>query len=116
MNYEDMSDFEINKLVAGKAFGSHEWVCVSSWSDDEFVASLINHTQEKFDPCNNPSDAWPIILTTGMSIELAHEDLGGIGTCTIYNSMGTDWYCDFTDNSKALRAAMICFLKMKDSE
>lgn len=112
MNYYEMSPYKINRKVAWLRFGENSIVMKDHKSPD----GCIVHGVGVFDPCNNPSDAWPIILHTCMSIELAHSDLGDIGTCTIYNPMGADWQCDFTDNANALRAAMICFLKMKDAE
>lgn len=128
MNYDDRSDFEINMAVMkielrGQFIEYHEQEVnelleVAGFDGKSPVVRFTTQLRrgQSFDGCNNPSDAWPIILSTGMDIELAHKDLGGIGTCTIYNPMGTDWQCDFDSNHKALRAAMICFLKMKESE
>ena len=117
MNYEDMSRFEINKLVA-----MHESLIInesqpmakratgSEVSVNDIVSSFM------FNPCSEPSDAWPIILKTKMTIELADPNLGGIGTNTIYNPRGSDWHYDYEDNEECFYAAMICFLKMKDAE
>lgn len=113
MNYEEMSDYKINRKVAWLIFGKDSIIRKCPASRD----SVIIHGRDgEFDPCNVPNHAWPIILPTGMDIELVHKDLGCTGTCTIYNPMGTDWQCDFDSNDDALRAAMICFLKMKDAE
>ncbi len=113
MNYEEMSDFEINKLVAKKVFDSHEWVCVNSWSDGEFIASLVNYTQEKFDPCNDPSDAWPIIV--GSKITISPQSNGDEWeACAVMNDELRFEFEVWDKNP--LRAAMICFLKMKNSE
>jgi hypothetical protein len=110
MNYEGMSRFEINKWVwrltkTGKTMHCHGPTIYKE-------ATRYN----EFNPCGNASDAWPVILSTGMSVELAHPDLCGIGTCTIYNPRGKDWQCDFDNNDDALWAAMVCFLKMKDEQ
>jgi hypothetical protein len=119
-NYENMSRFEINKLVSKNTDFGEIVVSINDSNETVYLCekdgifSMIPISD--FDPCSNPSDAWPIILPTGMSIELAHPDLGGIGTCTIYNPMGTDWQCDFDNNDDALWAAMVCFLKMKDDQ
>ncbi len=111
MNYEDMSDFEINKLVAGKIFDKSEWVCVSSWSDGDFVAKLVNHTQERFAPCNNPSDAWPIIIDNKIGV-VHNWNKEGFWTA-IAPMSGVSCDCN---GRNPLLAAMICFLKMKDAE
>ncbi len=109
MNYEDMSDFEINKLVAGKTFDRSEWVCVSSWSDGDFVAKLVNSTQERFAPCNNPSDAWPIIVENKIAIDFI-DGYGWTANPAFNCSISVSCH------DEPLRAAMICFLKMKDAE
>ena len=110
MNYEDMSDFEINKLVVdkhlrmfvngGKSRGrldSDVWVF-----DSEGLPRNTN-----YNPCNNPSDAWPVI-------EIVWERLMQVDA---YYQAHTRWdaYCIEYGVGK-LRAAMICFLKMKDAE
>ncbi len=130
MRYKDMSDFEINKLVAKNVFNDHEWVCVSSRSDGEFVASLVNYTQEKFDPCNSSSDAWPIIVENNISM-LADSDYAldrhlrkfklnftGRYVASAFPVMSDGFNGDEVQSidKNPLRAAMICFLKMKDAE
>ena len=76
---------------------SIKWLRVG---DDEF---------EFFNPCNNPSDAWPIIVANKIWIQ---PDMVGDGL----------WHCmDCNDDIHAkdmnpLRAAMIVYLMMKDEE
>ena len=114
MNYEEMSNNQINKRVAA-LLGLKE----STVSDMMYGSGLVVYPHDNevnFDPCNNPYHAQSIILQTCMTIELAHPELGGVGTNTIYNPRGTDWQCDYEDNKQWLRAAMICFLKMKESD
>lgn len=119
-DYKSMSKIQINRLVTGILNNCLNWkfndkdrCYVRVFSDKK---TQIIETFYVGDFCNDPAVSWPIILSTGMSVELAHPDLGGIGTCTIYNPMGTDWQCDFDNNDDALWAAMVCFLEMKDSE
>jgi hypothetical protein len=85
-------------------------------------------TLDDFDPCKNPSDAWPIIVENEMSIWAVSETDYEIG---MHYSTG-EWMaycvksmdgesCVSDDGFEAsdqnpLRAAMICFLKMKDNE
>ena len=109
MNYEEMRDFEINSLVFRLMMKYEPMHCHGGFIYHPIIGGEYN-------PCNNPADAWPIILETCMTIELADPNLGGIGTNTIYNPRGTDWQCDYTDNSQCFRAAMICFLEMKDEQ
>lgn len=55
--YTKLSDFEINKKVAERLF--------LKFSD---CYSVILVDGEVFDPCNNPSDAMPIVLDNGISL------------------------------------------------
>ena len=113
MKYEDKSDFEINGMVA-VILGSNK---CSRNPNSKVLSSLRSMVMTDFggkDFCNNPSDAWPIIVDNGMDIETPHPELGNTGTVTIYNPSGTDWYIDFKAGENPLRAAMIVFLKMRE--
>ena len=111
MNYEDMSDFEINKEIAKSTDGDWHHSDGIVWKDD------VEGFSKTFDPCNNPSDAWPIIIANNISINHGK---------TLVNDEWVDiWFVGAgipeaqeraTNSSKVLRAAMICFLKMKDAE
>lgn len=88
--YHDKSDSEINELV------SFRLGCV--------------HTKS-FDPCNNPIQATPIIIENKISVNYIDKDIG--------------WGAYHFDEEKGeleiydknyYRAAMICFLIMKDAE
>ena len=60
MNYEEMSDFEINEmvLVATKTNGEcHDGSGEVYARDDRNILRLVDY-------CNNPSDAWPIIFSS----------------------------------------------------
>ena len=127
MNYEEMSDNQIAMAVAmtiegvgfdddvnplfavdcfciGKAKGRG---CHVIWADRD--------RSEYFDPCSNPSDAWPIIVEN--KIDLAHT-VSGDANCAVFKVDKRGLYREFytTTSKNPLRAAMICFLKMKDSE
>lgn len=107
MNYEDMSDFEVNKIVA-----MAESLIIN---DDQSMSKRMKGSEVRvndivsswwFDPCNNPSDAWPII-----------ELIWGELMKPPYRGHGTTWERLIGEYSCGkLRAAMICFLKMKDAE
>lgn len=114
MNYEEMSDFQINEmvLVATKTNGEcHE-------GSGEVYARNDRNILQMVDYCNNPSDAWSIIMEYQISIT-KYEGLeewdahgGGIGVdydhCIISYSD-----CSYS-NKNPLRAAMIVFLMMQE--
>ena len=99
--YRDKSDFEINKAVAialGKVIGIR--------LDSNIIYLIGGDELIEFDPCNNPTDAMPIIIDNGISLifqegnfQFATYD-GNIECCI----------------SNPLKAAMIIFLMMKDAE
>ncbi|AUR92488.1 NinX [Vibrio phage 1.173.O._10N.261.55.A11] len=112
MNYEDMSDFEINKEVAR--------VTDFDWHRDGSVVFKDNKNGDakEFDPCNNPSDAWPIIFQHGICLTSPTTGRKHQLWSASWNEDGDRWsHGDITHGDKnPLRAAMICFLKMRDSE
>lgn len=116
MNYEEMSDWEVTKRVveircAGQfikyqpqrdAFEPIE----SGVMDDALYITTESGREQEIDCCNNPSDAWPII-----------ELIWGELMKPPYRGHGTTWERLIGEYSCGkLRAAMICFLKMKDAE
>ena len=125
MNYEEMSNYEINKEV------SKCWSEISKNLNLEDTEITFNDENETvyvisengvfewlpvtyFDPCNNPNDAFPIIVDNGISLvwmdaKVSYYEAHGINE-EIWDE---DWH---SQHPNALRAAMICFLKMKDAE
>ncbi|EAR8162859.1 protein ninX [Salmonella enterica] len=98
MDYSKLSDAEINWKVA-------------------FHIGL--RTVEKaesgdFNPCNNPSDAWPIIVESRITVMI--DD-----TTTEWSSASVQDFCDTSAfqhsncHKNPLRAAMITFLMMQES-
>jgi len=99
MNYEQLSDFEINKTVA-EALGIY-------YADGEDGLSVVVEPEwNSRDYCNNPSDAWPIIVENRMDIIPFGFD-EWISTKSYPNRP----YSKAIDENP-LRAAMIVFLKM----
>lgn len=106
MNYEEMSDFEINKQVAinrGGYQGHVEHMQHGVKESDRASHGLL-FTERDY--CNNPSDAWPIIL---------------VNRINVYASEGPDfmpWMAGcggfMVSNKNPLRAAMIVFLMMQE--
>lgn len=115
MNYEDMSDYEINKsvLIVEDLEGDVESItcrntklkCINSVAIVKFKG--IDETAN-FNPCNNPSDAWPIITKNHI-----HICFGSVlATAKVFTCTELIEVVD----KNPLKAAMICFLKMKDAE
>lgn len=96
-DYASMSDFEINKAVSmalldKSANPSARYVAIGGY-------------------CNNPADAWPILLENHIAI------------VPYKNSTPCAWPSaegliskHVTEDENPLRAGMITFLKMKESE
>ncbi|HAT7592746.1 TPA: DUF2591 domain-containing protein [Citrobacter werkmanii] len=98
MDYSKLSDHEINVKV-GTAIG--------------FVAKLMA-VNKQTDYCNNPVDAWPIIVENRITVMI--DD-----TTTEWSSASVQDFCDTNAfqhsncHKNPLRAAMITFLMMQDS-
>ncbi|HDU8428698.1 TPA: DUF2591 family protein [Morganella morganii] len=114
--YRDKSDFEINKAVA-IALGN----VIGIRPDSNIIYLIGGDELIEFAPCNNPADAMPIIIEN--KITVAYDKLYETWCAHAGSVMSDDsgWgysiepainYCD--DNY--YRAAMICFLMMKDAE
>ena len=110
LNYEEMSDLQINLLVA-KAAG------VDAVENSGVVFGGVKHEGSNVvsvigvvDYCNNPSDAWPIITGNRISI-LATYRGGDMYTASAGDDGEISFECD-----NPLRSAMIAYLMMKDEE
>ncbi len=108
MKYNDLTDYEINKLVTMKLFGFIE----SEYSE---VSGNFHKGDPKnknykvgviHDYCNNPSDAWPIILDNMIDISFLKCEQN-----TALSSNGDDYVRD----KNPLRAAMIIYLMKGDN-
>ena len=123
MDYSKLSDKEINKLVAF-ALGCKEVV------PDIFMDDVRRYEFDKpknksgnkfyFDPCNNPADAWPIIVGKKLSLINADdkwlcvpedEPVDGVTG----DAVNMIYAGDGVEHENPLRAAMIVFLMMQDS-
>ena len=115
MNYGNMTDFEINKLITkvmgfNLCEGQHYKPSVTHW---------LGGNCKMFDPCNNPSDAWPIIIENKISIN--HEIARYSADSLVYSKAYDSGFKIFSFNGEmgdtssraALRAAMIVFLMMQ---
>ena len=98
------SDFEINNAVAEKL-----GVKVYERSAGILFTATKHrgeYTFTRFDPCNNPADAMPIVIENGISL-IFHE---GIFQFATYDGNFE------VHGDNPYRAAMEIFLMMKDAE
>ena len=106
-DYASMSDFEINEAVGKFVYLPH--LCVSNglclYAKDDIWT--------EFDPCNNPADAWPIIVSkkicTAFDVFAEPNDGGSWVASPAYYVEG-----ERIRHDNPLRAAMIVFLMMKE--
>ena len=118
MNYEEMSDFEVNKEVAFKIRG-RDAVCVIGTSLSKLVRIFNGNSKREeesgwvdFDPCNNPSDAWPIIVENGICL-----NTDDIWYASVEHPIDhPDYNTIEVGDKNPLRAAMICFLYLENAE
>ena len=112
-DYSKMSDFEINKEVATLMCGSE---CVVGHAQRKVIITtgIAGYVLCHFDPCNNPSDALPIMKESLIGVT---PDEDGV-TMHFYGDWTARAHCknlQFTDKNP-LRAVMIVYLMMKDEE
>lgn len=113
-DYSKLSDFEINLLVARIILNGN----IISERERTLTSSVFyeNHQGIKtFDPCNNPADAWPIIVAN--NIDIIQDNGQGCALATnsaIQMFLGDDVHISQDENP--LRAAMIVFLMMQESK
>ena len=117
MNYEEMSNFEVNGYVSMHMHG-FSWI--------EFVDGFASHVKcgnerspgfamiEVSDYCNNPSDAWPIIDENRINL-ISPIETRDSWTASQTKGGGNWSINDFSVVDKnPLRAAMIVFLMMQE--
>jgi len=110
MNYEDMNDAQINKTIATKLAAA---MYDGSGFNDLFAQLELSANR---DYCSDPAAAWPIIVNE--QIDLLFDKYSGDGCTAIGTSSKLDEYgCSTLEctDSNPLRAAMIVYLKMKES-
>ena len=111
-DYASMSDQQINREVQ-KITGIG---CMSG----NGVLIISDGRWRKFDPCNNPADAWPIILQNRISVifdssdesDESEESDEWVKACV----GGEEYFISYHYCHRALRAAMVAFLMMKEGE
>lgn len=102
--YTELSDFEVNKKVAEKLGLAYE---VTRYG---VVTRMSNKEQwREFNPCNNPTDAMPIIIENKLILSPRYDSDEWISESMFYHDI-------YSVNKNPLRAAMEVFLIMKDEE
>ncbi len=115
MDYENASDFEINKRVAECEFYPVRKIYKAN-DTDESVTVLGKVAYSNFDPCNNPANAWPIITENKIGI-WTHPSFDPLWTAR-YNIVGKKGKITFDvyHDKNPLRAAMIVYLMMQEGK
>lgn len=123
-DYASMSDFEINSAVHNALLDKPYELTFHgggkiTWKDKErggvWETGIVGYTKNGLhDYCNNPADAWPIIVENG--ITLAFQDGNWWADNLAYWVDGVEWSIGGIIDKNPLRAAMIVFLMMKEGE
>lgn len=115
MDYSKLSDYEINKRVFMSITGAKPLGYPHN-ADGRSVGNESNGEYRWYDYCNNPADAWPIILKHRISIVFDSSDEGDEAAEWVTACVGNEeHFSGYHSCDKALRAAMIVFLMMQES-
>ena len=115
MDYSKLSDYEINKRVFMSITGAKPLGYPHN-ADGRSVGNESNGEYRWYDYCNNPADAWPIILKHRISIVFDSSDEGDEAAEWVTACVGNEeHFSGYHSCDKALRAAMIVFLMMQGS-
>ena len=108
MNYESMSDHEVNSAVTCVVFDCKEWIC----NDVEFYHCGLDgggyYSQPIIDFCDSPSSAWPIL--SGSKISIAYRDHTSLAP--VAKRFGSNSHN--IAHANPLRAAMFVFLMIQN--
>ncbi|ELA5450793.1 DUF2591 domain-containing protein [Salmonella enterica subsp. enterica serovar Montevideo] len=119
MDYSQLSDFEINKLVAN-ATGTQVEETYQFVNGGEDIADHMSGIVlmrkitsnwkhwKLYDPCNSPADAWPIIADNHIGIAPYPNEAFAWSS---RHGMASDLS---TEDKNPLRAAMITFLLIQE--
>lgn len=112
MDYSKLSDFEINGLVASltQRIGDHTQAREKTFIHEYVDCGEIKQAcigWKEFDPCNNPADAWPIIVENRIRVNPV-----------LYTKWMAEDYLEVISltNDNPLRAAMIVFLMIQEGK
>lgn len=103
--YTQLSDFEINRRIA-EMDTKNRYVY---FEKEQTIFRKFNNGQtQKFNPCNYPTDAMPIIIENKICLTVGDSD--DIWVADTTRSLESSF------NENPLRAAMEVYLLMKDAE
>lgn len=122
-DYSKMSDFEINSAVHNALmqepykieFLGNDRIRWVRGSTDVTTGKVAYSNNSLKDYCNNPADAWPIIVAN--NIDIIQDNGQGCALATnsaIQMFQGDDVHISQDENQ--LRAAIIVFLMMQESK
>lgn len=106
-DYANMSDQEIDMHVASIIYPESTVIESKSRPPCACITGRIPNCW--VDYCNNPADAWPIIISSMISIRPVGND-GQLWEASGMDGMKADY------DKNPLRAAMVVFLTMKEGE
>lgn len=114
--YTELSDFEINKKVARNMLPAEYHF--NEKNEQVELIKFIGDTNKyevygSFDPCNNPTDAMPIVKDNLISI--THDGIAWDVSCAKYPELSV-WSGLENYNDNFYRKAMELFLLIKDAE
>lgn len=123
MDYIKLSDFEINAAVFEALHGGAPdykegdtgKMILISYEGDVVGGDAVEVEVERgvFNPCNNPADAWTIILSNRISMIW---DCSEDANSEWWNAVDQFDECRIQYQSNPLRAAMIVFLMMQEAK
>ncbi|MGQ6215273.1 phage protein NinX family protein [Serratia sp. IR-2025] len=120
-DYSKMSDKEINHSVLAIFEPDIEHMMLGVDETHFYHCGITGdgyHQIDIPDYCNNPADAWPIIVENEICIEFESDEVEGVRQVWAEANIGhpaCNGFQYFSDENP-LRAAMIVFLMMKDAE
>lgn len=118
MDYSKLSDLEINLRVAEIIYPGKKFTEAYSFGDPDgprvqWIQGYAEYL--KLDYCNNAADSWPIIedkkICLAFDVFAEPQDGGAWVAQPAYG-----WERERVRNDNPLRAAMIVFLMMQESE
>lgn len=121
MDYSQLSDFEINSAVHNAklkepyalVFMGDDRIAWTKENGDQIITEKVPYTKNGVhDYCNNPADAWPIIVENKIGLTPPmHDENWEAMTFDKFGYVNKNEY-----NANPLRAAMIVFLLIKEKK
>ena len=105
INDKEYSEFDINKRCAELMGLTLFDGCVTKSKGDYWVRIIPTHN---YDPCNNPSDTWPII-------EKVWDELLEVGLDSNNDEIANWQFLMQHHNCSKLIAACICLIELNES-